>query len=99
MNSPIYTDTLLYYLSERALLKNFQIFNKNAEIYLSELKKLDREKEKTEKELNSSLKNKELLKVDKLSQDNQLNQIKEKEKEDREFIENINKLEAEAMLE
>lgn len=40
-----------------------QIFYKNAEMYLSELKKINREKEKTEKELNSSMKNKELLKM------------------------------------
>lgn len=40
-----------------------QIFYKNAELYLTELKKINREKEKTEKELNNSMKNKELLKM------------------------------------
>lgn len=40
-----------------------QIFYKNAEIYLTELKKINREKEKAEKELNNSMKNKELLKM------------------------------------
>jgi len=40
-----------------------QIFYKNAEIYLEELKKINIEKEKAEKELNSSMKNKELLKM------------------------------------
>lgn len=40
-----------------------QIFYKNAEIYLTELKKINIEKEKAEKELNSSMKNKELLKM------------------------------------
>ena len=53
-------NTLVTYKKTRMIL---QIFYKNAEIYLSELKKLDREKEKTEKELNSSMKNKELLKM------------------------------------
>ena len=36
-----------------------QIFYKNAEIYLEELKKINIEKEKAEKELNSSMKNKD----------------------------------------
>lgn len=40
-----------------------QVFYKNAEMYLSELKKINREKEKTEKELNTSMKNRELLKM------------------------------------
>ena len=53
-------NTIITYKKTRMIL---QIFYKNAEIYLSELKKLDREKEKTEKELNSSMKNKELLKM------------------------------------
>ena len=53
-------NTITTYKKTRTIL---QIFNKNAEIYLSELKKLDREKEKAEKELNNSMKNKELLKM------------------------------------
>ena len=40
-----------------------QVFYKNAQMYLSELKKIDREKENTEKELNNSMKNRELLKM------------------------------------
>ena len=40
-----------------------QAFYKNAEMYLTELRKIDREKEKTEMELNNSMKNKELLKM------------------------------------
>ena len=52
--------SLITYKKTRMIL---QVFYKNAEIYLSELKKLDREKERTEKELNSSMKNKELLKM------------------------------------
>lgn len=40
-----------------------QIFYKNAEIYLTELKKMNIEKEKAEKELKSSMKNKELLRM------------------------------------
>ena len=53
-------NTITTYKKTRAIL---QIFYKNAEIYLSELKKLDREKEKAEKELNNSMKNRELLKM------------------------------------
>ena len=53
-------NTITTYKKTRTIL---QIFNKNAEVYLSELKKLDREKEKAEKELNNSMKNKELLKM------------------------------------
>lgn len=51
---------IITYKKSRILL---QIFYKNAQIYLSELKKINREKEKTEKELNNSMKNKELLKM------------------------------------
>lgn len=53
-------NTVITYKKSRMIL---QVFYKNAEIYLSELKKINREKEKTEKELNSSMKNKELLKM------------------------------------
>ena len=51
---------LTTYKKSRMIL---QIFYKNAQMYLSELKKIDREKEKTEKELNNSMKNRELLKM------------------------------------
>lgn len=53
-------NTIVTYKKSRIIL---QIFYKNAEIYLSELKKINREKEKTEKELNNSMRNKELLKM------------------------------------
>lgn len=53
-------NSTITYKKSRMIL---QIFYKNAEMYLSELKKINREKEKTEKELNSSMKNKELLKM------------------------------------
>ena len=53
-------NTIITYKKTRTIL---QIFYKNAEIYLFELKKLDREKERAEKELNSSMKNRELLKM------------------------------------
>ena len=53
-------DTITTYKKTRSIL---QIFYKNSEIYLSELKKLDREKERAEKELNNSMKNRELLKM------------------------------------
>lgn len=48
------------YKKSRSIL---QIFYKNSECFLKELKKLNREKEVTEKELNNSMKNKELLKM------------------------------------
>lgn len=51
---------IITYKKSRMIL---QVFYKNAEIYLTELKKLNREKERTEKEMNSSMKNKELLKM------------------------------------
>ena len=51
---------LITYKKSRMIL---QVFYKNAQMYLSELKKIDREKEKTEKELNNSMKNRELLKM------------------------------------
>lgn len=51
---------IITYKKTRMLL---QIFYKNAEVYLNELKKLNRDKEKAEKELNTSMKNKELLKM------------------------------------
>lgn len=53
-------NSIVTYKKSRMIL---QIFNKNAELYLSELKKINREKEQTEKELNNSMKNKELLKM------------------------------------
>lgn len=53
-------NALTTYKKTRMIL---QIFYKNAEMYLSELKKINRQKETTEKELNSSMKNKELLKM------------------------------------
>lgn len=53
-------NNIITYKKSRMIL---QIFYKNAELYLSELKKINKEKEKTEKELNNSLKNKELLKM------------------------------------
>jgi len=53
-------NTIITYKKSRMIL---QVFYKNAEVYLTELKKINREKEKTEKELNSSMKNKELLKM------------------------------------
>lgn len=53
-------NSVVTYKKSRMIL---QIFYKNAEIYLSELKKINREKESTEKELNNSMKNKELLKM------------------------------------
>lgn len=51
---------VITYKKSRMIL---QIFYKNAEIYLMELKKINREKERTEKELNHSMKNRELLKM------------------------------------
>lgn len=51
---------IITYKKSRMIL---QVFYKNAEIYLTELKKLNREKERTEKEMNSSMRNKELLKM------------------------------------
>lgn len=53
-------NSVITYKKSRMIL---QVFYKNAEIYLSELKKINREKEMTEKELNNSMKNKELLKM------------------------------------
>lgn len=53
-------NTIVTYKKSRMIL---QVFYKNAEIYLTELKKINREKEKAEKELNNSMKNKELLKM------------------------------------
>jgi len=48
------------YKKSRSIL---QIFYKNSEVFLRELKKINREKEIAEKELNNSMKNKELLKM------------------------------------
>lgn len=53
-------NSVITYKKSRMIL---QVFYKNAEIYLSELKKINREKEMTEKELNNSMRNKELLKM------------------------------------
>ena len=53
-------NNLITYKKSRMIL---QIFYKNAQMYLTELRQIDREKEKTETELNSSMKNKELLKM------------------------------------
>ena len=51
---------IVTYKKSRMIL---QAFYKNAEMYLTELRKIDKEKEKTELELNTSMKNKELLKM------------------------------------
>ena len=53
-------NNLITYKKSRMIL---QIFYKNAQMYLTELRQIDREKEKTEIELNNSMKNKELLKM------------------------------------
>lgn len=53
-------NNIITYKKSRMIL---QVFYKNAEMYLSELKKINRKKEKTEKELNTSMKNRELLKM------------------------------------
>lgn len=53
-------NNIITYKKSRMIL---QVFYKNAEMYLSELKKINREKEKTEKELNTSMRNRELLKM------------------------------------
>jgi len=52
--------SIVTYKKSRMIL---QIFYKNAQMYLTELKKIDREKDQTEKELNNSMKNRELLKM------------------------------------
>lgn len=51
---------IITYKKSRMIL---QIFYKNAQMYLTELRKIDKEKIETEKELNVSMKNKELLKM------------------------------------
>ena len=51
---------IVTYKKSRMIL---QIFYKNAQMYLTELRKIDKEKIETEKELNVSMKNKELLKM------------------------------------
>ena len=53
-------NNIITYKKSRMIL---QIFYKNAQMYLTELRQIDREKEKTEKELNNSMKNKALLKM------------------------------------
>lgn len=51
---------IITYKKSRMIL---QIFYKNSETFLRELKKIDKEKEVAEKALNNSMKNKELLKM------------------------------------
>lgn len=53
-------NNVITYKKSRMIL---QIFYKNAQMYLTELRTIDKEKEKTEIELNNSMKNKELLKM------------------------------------
>ena len=53
-------NNVITYKKSRMIL---QIFYKNAQMYLTELRQIDKEKEKTEIELNYSMKNKELLKM------------------------------------
>jgi len=53
-------NTFITYKKSRSIL---QIFYKNSEIFLRELKKINKEKELAEKKLNDSMKNKELLKM------------------------------------
>ncbi len=53
-------NNIITYKKSRMIL---QIFYKNAQMYLTELRQIDKEKEKTEIELNNSMKNKELLKM------------------------------------
>jgi magnesium transporter len=58
--SDLKQSNIITYKKSRSIL---QIFYKNSELFLKELKKINREKEVTEKELNTSMKNKELLKM------------------------------------
>ncbi len=53
-------NSIITYKKSRSIL---QIFYKNSELFLRELKKINKEKEVAEKELNSSMRNKELLKM------------------------------------
>ena len=58
--SDLKQNNIVTYKKSRSIL---QIFYKNAELFLRELKKINKEKEVAEKELNSSMRNKELLKM------------------------------------
>lgn len=58
--SDLKQDSIVTYKKSRSIL---QIFYKNSELFLKELKKINKEKEVAEKELNTSMRNKELLKM------------------------------------
>lgn len=58
--SDLKQNDIITYKKSRSILK---IFYKNAELFLKELKKINKEKEIAEKELNASMRNKELLKM------------------------------------
>ncbi len=58
--SDLKQNNIVTYKKSRSIL---QIFYKNAELFLRELKKINKEKEVAEKELNTSMRNKELLKM------------------------------------
>lgn len=58
--SDLKQNNIVTYKKSRSIL---QIFYKNAELFLRELKKINKEKEVAEKELNASMRNKELLKM------------------------------------
>ncbi len=58
--SDLKQDSIVTYKKSRSIL---QIFYKNSELFLRELKKINKEKEVAEKELNTSMRNKELLKM------------------------------------
>ena len=58
--SDLKQNSIVTYKKSRSIL---QIFYKNAELFLKELKKINKEKEVAEKELNTSMRNKELLKM------------------------------------
>ena len=58
--SDLKQNSIVTYKKSRSIL---QIFYKNSELFLRELKKINKEKEVAEKELNTSMRNKELLKM------------------------------------
>lgn len=58
--SDLKQNNIITYKKSRSIL---QIFYKNSELFLRELKKINKEKEIAEKELNTSMRNKELLKM------------------------------------
>ena len=58
--SDLKQDSIVTYKKSRSIL---QIFYKNSELFLRELKKINKEKEVAEKELNTSMRNKVLLKM------------------------------------